>query len=135
MIHALFELAPLAPISLPVKKSLIVGVEETESYKAILKAIQADTQNPEMREYWGIDIDLKQAEEIAINVAESALTVEEEVPFYSVLKPMPQVLVTPYGRVQATQKGGLTIYSAPQVAHVVTYPSAVMMNGMVYYSQ
>lgn len=139
---SLFERAPLAPITMhDIPKSLFSDFIETPSYQAILKEIRADLTSVEVCNYWGINKDLKEAEETAEHAVEWLLEEPEEpeAPFVSVLTPIPQQLMTPHGKVAALQINGATYFVSEKKPPVFMTTRgkvmAVERNGAIFYHQ
>lgn len=137
---ALFERAPLAPITMnDMKKSLFSDFMPTRFYEKTLQQIQRDVVQDGT--YWGIDQDLKQAEETSERAAEWVLDLPEEpeMPFVSVLTPIPQQIMTPHGKVSALQINGATYFVGEQTPSVLATTRgtvvAVERNGAIFYHQ
>jgi len=92
LLHALFELAPLAPIGMistshcPMVSYPFIK-NDNEIYIMFSEEIKSWT--PEMRAYWGLNADLEQAEKTAESAVELVLAGEPCMTFNSIQVAMP----------------------------------------------
>lgn len=118
LIHALFELAPLAPIGLISAThrpmfSLPSLDNDNETYLMLSNEIK--TWTPEMRAYWGLNDELEQAEKTAESAAEWVLDetpanpVEMHKPLHLINQPT--TVSASYGTVMVMKRGGTTYYN------------------------
>lgn len=120
LIHTLFELAPLAPITMigaPQRQMFSLPSLDKDNETYIMLSKEIKTWTPTMRAYWGLNDDLEQAEKTAERAVEMVLeeTDIDPVPMHKPLHAINpfnhKTLSTSHGVVMVMERGGTTYYN------------------------